>query len=99
MHSVESLLSALECCGVDNARIEIEGGEEVPVVDGSAMGWAINIVVCGLQPAHAAGDSAAEPQPRRAHKPSKVCPWTPNYCFSLSMAGVVLDDESRNPIR
>ncbi|BDA45737.1 probable UDP-3-O-acyl-N-acetylglucosamine deacetylase 5, m [Coccomyxa sp. Obi] len=72
VHSVESLLSALECCGVDNARIEIEGGEEVPVVDGSAMGWAINIVVVGLQPAHAAGDSTAELQPRRAHKPSEV---------------------------
>lgn len=89
MHSVESLLSALECCGVDNARIEIEGGEEVPVVDGSAMGWAINIVVVGLQPTHAAGDKAAEPQPRRAHKPSEVCPRPPERCFLLSMAGVV----------
>ena len=37
MHTVEALLSALECCGVDNARIEIEGGGEVPTLDGSAM--------------------------------------------------------------
>lgn len=74
VHSVESLLSALECCGVDNARIEIEGGEEVPVADGSAMGWAINIVVAGLQPAHAAGDSKARTEKRRALKPKQVGP-------------------------
>lgn len=29
--------------GVENARIEIEGGHEVPIVDGSAQGWAIEI--------------------------------------------------------
>ncbi|KAK9904226.1 hypothetical protein WJX75_007256 [Coccomyxa subellipsoidea] len=72
VHSVESLLSALECCGVDNARIEIEGGEEVPVADGSAMGWAINIVVAGLQPAHAANDSKGRTEKRRALKPTQV---------------------------
>lgn len=37
VHTVEALLSALECCGVDNARIEIEGGGELPTLDGSAM--------------------------------------------------------------
>ena len=37
VHSVEALLSALECCGVNNARIEIEGGGELPTLDGSAM--------------------------------------------------------------
>jgi UDP-3-O-acyl-N-acetylglucosamine deacetylase len=40
---VEHLLSALEGFGVDNARIEIEGGPEVPIVDGSALGWAIDL--------------------------------------------------------
>ena len=39
---MEHLLSALEGFGVDNARIEIEGGPEVPIVDGSALGWAID---------------------------------------------------------
>ncbi|PKU85182.1 putative UDP-3-O-[3-hydroxymyristoyl] N-acetylglucosamine deacetylase 5 [Dendrobium catenatum] len=29
VRTVEHLLSALEACGVDNCRIEIEGGEEV----------------------------------------------------------------------
>eukprot|EP00803_Ostreobium_quekettii_P000538 evm.model.scf_2108.3 EVM.evm.TU.scf_2108.3 scf_2108:18090-20197(-) len=45
---VEHLLSALEACGVDNARIEVEGGPEVPVLDGSAMGWAQAIQEAGL---------------------------------------------------
>ena len=43
VQSVEHLLSALESCGVDNARVEIEGGDEIPIIDGSALGWAINI--------------------------------------------------------
>lgn len=43
--SVELLLSALEACGVDNARIEIEGGHEIPVLDNSALGWCVEIQV------------------------------------------------------
>jgi UDP-3-O-acyl N-acetylglycosamine deacetylase len=43
VQSVEHLLSALEACGIDNARIEIEGGQEIPVLDGSSMGWAVEI--------------------------------------------------------
>ena len=43
VQSVEHLLSALEACGVDNARIEIEGGPEVPIVDGSALSWAMDL--------------------------------------------------------
>ncbi|GIL96672.1 hypothetical protein Vretimale_2431 [Volvox reticuliferus] len=46
---VESLLSALEACGVDNARIEIEGGSELPVLDGSAEGWTDEICRSGLR--------------------------------------------------
>ena len=37
------MLAALEGMGVDNARIEIEGGNEVPIIDGSALGWVIEI--------------------------------------------------------
>lgn len=36
---MEFLLSALEACGVDNARIEYESGTEVPVLDGSSQPW------------------------------------------------------------
>lgn len=49
--SVEALLSALEACGVDNCRIEVEGGREVPVLDGSALGWVLEIQQSGLRPA------------------------------------------------
>ncbi|KAL3153399.1 hypothetical protein ABBQ38_011737 [Trebouxia sp. C0009 RCD-2024] len=51
VQSVEHLLSALEACGVDNARIEIEGGPEVPIIDGSALSWAIDLHATGLVPA------------------------------------------------
>ena len=47
VESVEHILAALEACGVDNARIEIEG-PEVPVVDGSSLGWTIEIERAGL---------------------------------------------------
>ena len=43
IQGVQSLLSALEACGIDNARIEIEGGCELPIIDGSPLGWCINI--------------------------------------------------------
>lgn len=49
--SVELLLAALEASGVDNARIEIEGGHEIPVLDNSALGWCIDIQCAGLRPA------------------------------------------------
>ncbi|KAF5842420.1 hypothetical protein DUNSADRAFT_7403 [Dunaliella salina] len=45
----ELLLATLECCGVDNARIEIEGGREMPVLDGSALGWAMEVQFAGLR--------------------------------------------------
>ena len=28
---------------MDNARIEIEGGPEVPIIDGSALSWALDL--------------------------------------------------------
>lgn len=40
---VEHMLSALEMLGIDNARIELEGGHELPIIDGSALGWAIDV--------------------------------------------------------
>ena len=47
--SPEALLSALEACGVDNARIEVEGGSEVPVADGSALTWALEVQKAGVR--------------------------------------------------
>ncbi|XP_008781354.1 probable UDP-3-O-acyl-N-acetylglucosamine deacetylase 1, mitochondrial isoform X2 [Phoenix dactylifera] len=48
VRTVEHLLSALEACGVDNCRIEIEGGDEIPMLDGSAKGWVEAIEQAGL---------------------------------------------------
>lgn len=45
--TVEHLLSALAGMGVDNALIEVEG-EEIPVLDGSAMPWVERFREAGL---------------------------------------------------
>ncbi|XP_049936003.1 probable UDP-3-O-acyl-N-acetylglucosamine deacetylase 1, mitochondrial isoform X4 [Nymphaea colorata] len=39
VRTTEHLLSALEAMGVDNCRIEMVGGDEVPLLDGSARRW------------------------------------------------------------
>jgi hypothetical protein len=41
------LCSVLLCC----CRIEIEGGNEIPVLDNSTLGWCIDIQCAGLRPA------------------------------------------------
>jgi UDP-3-O-[3-hydroxymyristoyl] N-acetylglucosamine deacetylase len=38
VRTVEHLLAALLCCGVENARIEVDG-PELPLLDGSALLW------------------------------------------------------------
>lgn len=47
IRTVEHLLAALACSGVDNARIEIDGSE-VPLLDGSAQVWVEAIAQVGL---------------------------------------------------
>lgn len=47
VRTVEHLLAALACSGVDNARIEIDG-PEVPLLDGSAAVWVAAIASVGL---------------------------------------------------
>lgn len=46
VRTVEHLLAALSGMGIDNARIEINGGE-VPLLDGSAQEWAAAIAEAG----------------------------------------------------
>eukprot|EP00271_Cylindrocystis_brebissonii_P021147 TRINITY_DN7409_c0_g1_i1.p1 TRINITY_DN7409_c0_g1~~TRINITY_DN7409_c0_g1_i1.p1 ORF type:complete len:409 (+),score=56.68 TRINITY_DN7409_c0_g1_i1:76-1227(+) len=46
--TVEHLLSALEGMGVDNVRIEMEGGSEMPILDGSAREWVLAIEEAGV---------------------------------------------------
>lgn len=49
VRTVEHLLAALTGMGIDNARIEIDGGE-VPILDGSALPWVEAIAEVGIQP-------------------------------------------------
>jgi UDP-3-O-[3-hydroxymyristoyl] N-acetylglucosamine deacetylase len=49
VRTIEHLLAALSGAGVDNARIEISG-EEVPLLDGSALGWVEAIEQAGVVP-------------------------------------------------
>ena len=48
VHTVEHLMFALEGLGVDNCRIEIQGGDEVSLLDGSARDWIEAIEESGL---------------------------------------------------
>ena len=73
-HSVittEHLLSALEAMGVDDARIEVEGNGEIPILDGSAYDYVYQIGRVGLVAAAdpACGDGQT---PRKSFKPSEV---------------------------
>ncbi|NEO97242.1 MAG: UDP-3-O-acyl-N-acetylglucosamine deacetylase [Symploca sp. SIO2E9] len=47
VRTVEHLLAALACCGVDHARIEIDG-PEIPLLDGSAKLWVEAISEVGV---------------------------------------------------
>ncbi|MGI0494210.1 UDP-3-O-acyl-N-acetylglucosamine deacetylase [Alkalinema pantanalense CENA528] len=47
VRTVEHLLAALLGLGIDNVRIEIDGGE-VPLLDGSAQDWATAIATAGI---------------------------------------------------
>ena len=51
--TIEHLMSALRGCGVDNLRIEIDGGE-VPIMDGSAMPFVEVIDQVGVREQNAA---------------------------------------------
>ena len=71
VYGAEVLLSALEACGVDNARIEVEGGGELPFWDGNAVGWAEEIQLAGLQVAPTLDGTMAGPrEPLAPHKVS-----------------------------
>ncbi|KAH7437159.1 hypothetical protein KP509_05G059100 [Ceratopteris richardii] len=48
IRTIEHLLSALEGLGVHNCRIEIHGGNEVPLLDGSAKTWVDAIHEAGI---------------------------------------------------
>ncbi|XP_042383959.1 probable UDP-3-O-acyl-N-acetylglucosamine deacetylase 1, mitochondrial isoform X2 [Zingiber officinale] len=73
VRTVEHLLSALEACGVDNCRIEIDGGEEVPLLDGSAKQWVEAIKEAGLYVANDHNGCSLEKLVPKLHEPLYLC--------------------------
>jgi len=59
VRTVEHLLAALVGCGVDAARIEVDG-PEMPLLDGSALPWVEAIAQAGLQPLTATERSTSQ---------------------------------------
>lgn len=57
IRTVEHLLAALMACGVDDARIEVDGSE-IPLLDGSAKNWCEAIAKVGII-SH--GDTQSQP--------------------------------------
>ena len=61
--TVEHLLAALAGCGLSHVEIELDG-HEVPLLDGSALGWVEAIAAAGLEPA-----ATPRPAPPQLNQP------------------------------
>ncbi|KAK1314739.1 putative UDP-3-O-[3-hydroxymyristoyl] N-acetylglucosamine deacetylase 1 [Acorus calamus] len=72
VRTVEHLLSALEATGVDNCRIHIDGGDEVPLLDGSARQWVEAIEQVGLCVAKDGNGNTMDKLAPVLHKPVHV---------------------------
>lgn len=51
VHGVERLLAALEACGIDCVRVEVQGSGEVPILDGAAEYFVAALSEAGVVPA------------------------------------------------
>ena len=81
--TVEHLLAALAGCGLSHVAIELSG-DEVPLLDGSALGWEEAIAEAGLQ--RAATPRPAAPELQQAvvlHRGASVITATPADRFQL----------------
>ena len=81
--TVEHLLAALAGCGVTHADIVL-GGTEVPLLDGSALGWVDAIAEAGLQAASTPPPSPPSlEEPLLRHRGSSVITVTPADRFRV----------------
>ena len=81
--TVEHLLAALAGCGLTHVEIEVSG-EEVPLLDGSALGWVEAIAEMGLTPASTPRQQAPKLEvPLVCHRGSSVITATPADRFSI----------------
>ena len=81
--TVEHLLAALAGCGLSHVAIELSG-DEVPLLDGSALGWVEAIAEAGLQ--RATTPRPAPPELQQAvvlHRGASVITATPADRFQL----------------
>ena len=81
--TVEHLLAALAGCGLSHVAIELSG-DEVPLLDGSALGWVEAIAEVGLQ--RATTPRPAPPELQQAvvlHRGASVITATPADRFQL----------------
>ena len=81
--TVEHLLAALLGCGLTHVEIWLDG-HEVPLLDGSALGWVEAIATAGLVPA--ATPRPASPrleQPLLRTRGNSVITATPSDCFGV----------------
>ncbi|RCV33730.1 hypothetical protein SETIT_7G105600v2 [Setaria italica] len=69
IRTVEHLLSAMEALGVDNCRVEVIGGDEIPLLDGSAQEWVEAIRSAGLCAAEDTGGQKLEKLAPQIHEP------------------------------
>lgn len=69
VRTVEHLLSAMEALGVDNCRVEVTGGDEIPLLDGSSQEWVEAIRGAGLCPAEDTSGQKLEKLAPKIHEP------------------------------
>ncbi|WP_353291619.1 UDP-3-O-acyl-N-acetylglucosamine deacetylase [Synechococcus sp. M16CYN] len=81
--TVEHLLAALAGCGLTHVEIRLSGNE-IPLLDGSALDWTEAIAEAGLKPAETPRLAAPElNQPLLRHRGGGVIMATPAETFSL----------------
>ena len=81
--TVEHLLAALAGCGLTHVNIEVTG-DEIPLLDGSALGWVEAIVEAGLVPAKTPRlDPPVVKKPLVINRGSSVITATPSERFAL----------------
>ncbi len=81
--TIEHLLAACYACGLDNALIEVEG-PELPILDGSALGWAQAIEEAGLLVQDAPRRSMMLLKPVHVEDGAKRAALLPSERFTLS---------------
>ena len=83
LSTVEHLLAGLAGCGLTHVQIDVSG-EEIPLLDGSALEWVKAIQEAGIKPASSKRDSSPViSQPLVIHRGESVITATPADKFKI----------------